>query len=156
MRSVSVAAMGHPHYRCTLERLRCFPTRDDLAAGYTPADFFTHVAFVDPACGDCSASLSRPLLPLLIRCAVLTALVAESGELGLGAVLPDAPEVNSTLATTFAEPPHLPLVSEWADGDFSLASVLPPGADARAFSVQLLHRYRYVIGAPPPPSPSQV
>ncbi|KZV97495.1 hypothetical protein EXIGLDRAFT_703164, partial [Exidia glandulosa HHB12029] len=130
MKSVTKTAT-HPHYGCKVERTRCFPTRDDLAAGYSPADFFQHIAFIDVTCGDC----------------ILTSLVAESGELGLNAVLPDAPEeLNSTLAKTFDEPPHLPLVSDFMDGDFSVEAVVPPNADLRAWSVQLVHRYRYVIG----------
>ena len=52
--------------------------------------------------------------------------MAESGELGLSALLPDAPESdldderigNGTgpAAPTFAEAPHLPLVSDYLDG----------------------------------------
>ena len=49
---------GHPHFKCTIERRRCFPTRDDLVAGYTPADFFQHIAFIDVECGDCGTSCS--------------------------------------------------------------------------------------------------
>lgn len=53
MRKVDLSAKGHPHFKCTIERRRCFPTRDDLVAGYTPADFFQHIAFIDVECGDC-------------------------------------------------------------------------------------------------------
>lgn len=54
MRNVPESAVGHVHYKCKLDRQRCFPTRDDLAAGYTQADFFQHIAFIDTQCGDCS------------------------------------------------------------------------------------------------------
>ena len=46
---------GHPHFKCQIVRKRCFPTRRDLAEGYTSADFFRHIAFTNFQCGDCSA-----------------------------------------------------------------------------------------------------
>jgi len=76
----------------------------------------------------------------------MNALVAASGELGLSAVLPDVTVTEEPLASTFDESPHLPLVDNFFDGDFSVKAVLPEGGDLRAFSVQLIHRYRYVLG----------
>ncbi|EJD36697.1 hypothetical protein AURDEDRAFT_117016 [Auricularia subglabra TFB-10046 SS5] len=126
MKSVSDIADGHPHFKCRVVRQRCFPTRDDIASGYSPVDLFKHIAFFDIACGDC----------------IMTALVAQSGDVGLSAVLPKAGGERKT----FDEPPHLPLVADWTDGNFSVESVVPAGADLRAFSTQLIHRYRYVLG----------
>lgn len=64
----------------------------------------------------------------------------------MSAVLPDPAENNASLITTFDEPPHLPIVANHFDGDFSVKAVVPHNGDLRAFSVQLIHRYRYVIG----------
>ena len=77
---------------------------------------------------------------------VLTHLVAKSGTLGLSAVLPDPPEDPSTVTTTFEQAPHLPIVPDFSYADFSVDAVVPHGGDLRAFSVQLIHRYRYILG----------
>ncbi|KAH7091869.1 hypothetical protein BKA62DRAFT_77180 [Auriculariales sp. MPI-PUGE-AT-0066] len=130
MRYVDSSGNGHPHFRCKIDRTRCFPTRDDLVAGYTPSDFFQHIAFIDHECGDC----------------VMSALVAASGDLGLSAALPEAENNSDPEAAIFITPPHLPLVDNFFDGNFSVAAVVPDGGDLRAFAVQLIHRYRYVIG----------
>lgn len=46
---------------------------------------------------------------------------------------------------------HLPLVKSWAEGNFSLHAVLDPYGvvNVRAWTLRLLERYRFVIGALP-------
>jgi len=53
--------------------------------------------------------------------------------------------------TTLDDAPHLPLVSEWRDGDFSLQGVLPLAAETniRKWTLRLLERYRFVVGELP-------
>ena len=66
--------------------------------------------------------------------------------MGMTAFLPLPPSPESTLTKTFTEAPHLPLVPDFFEANFSAAAVLPTNADPHAFAVQLIHRYRYMIG----------
>ena len=47
--------------------------------------------------------------------------------------------------------PHLPLVDDWQSGRFALRDVMrfAPDTSIREWSMRLMQRYRYVIGAPP-------
>lgn len=83
------------------------------------------------------------------------ALVKASGPVGLSAFLPPSERIFPALATSASDPslsiPHLPLVSDWHSGDFSLSAVLDTSVDTsiRAWSLELLQRYRYVVGDTP-------
>ena len=46
----------------------------------------------------------------------------------------------------FEEPPMLRLSSKCKDVNCALYAVVPSGADLRSWTIQLLHRYRFVIG----------
>lgn len=83
----------------------------------------------------------------------------ESGRQGLSAFLP--PEDRVVQATRLGADadtavPHLPLVDDWQKGDFSLESVMANSRETnvRQYALQVLHRYRYVLGTPPSPPPS--
>ena len=87
------------------------------------------------------------------------ALVKNSGSTGLSALLPShdrvVPAQRDVMTPSAMSIPHLPLVSDWHDGDFSAQAVLSDsgvsGEDTslRAFALSLLQRYRYVIGDTP-------
>jgi len=128
---------------CQLEYSRCFGKQITKAS-----DFFKHIAFDDIACGDC----------------IINALRAASGATGLSKFLPDATRTFGTEDRSegridsdhaddqlFKEVPHLPLVSNWREGKFSLQSVLPSqgNINIRAWTLRMLERYRFVIGDTP-------
>lgn len=100
----------------------------------------------------------QPLPRLTPRATVLTALVRASGPLGLAALLPPPDRVLASLAGKLpATPdapdvPHLPLVDSWEDGRFALRDVMGAARErsVREWTLQLLQRYRYVVGACPP------
>ncbi|KAF7980664.1 hypothetical protein HWV62_37083 [Athelia sp. TMB] len=107
-------------------------------AGGSASAVFKRVAFEEAvACGDC----------------IIHALRAQSGEYGLSAFLPE-PEHIVTLdkdqyTTKSAPIPRLPLQRE---GDFRLESVLADRTqggevNVRSWTLRLLERYRFVIGA---------
>ncbi|KAI0319455.1 hypothetical protein OF83DRAFT_1170223 [Amylostereum chailletii] len=112
---------------CTLSREECFP-RDITHA----SDFFNHVTFVNPSCGDC----------------LISHLVRLSGETGLSAFLPPPDRVvEPSLYGAVAE--TLPLVPKWQMGDFTLCGVLAQGrgpVSVREWMLHVLNRYRFVIG----------
>ncbi|CCM05604.1 uncharacterized protein FIBRA_07832 [Fibroporia radiculosa] len=121
---------------------RCFISYDECFAGHSKAsDVFKNVAFGNPKCGDC----------------VISALVRSSGPLGLSAFLPPPDRMLSSIAgkvpflSTPGEIPHLPLAGKWEDGDFSLRAVMSAARFqmVRTWALQLLQRYRYVIGTTP-------
>ncbi|QRW00561.1 exopolysaccharide phosphotransferase [Ceratobasidium sp. AG-Ba] len=116
--------------QCQIEFDICFPS--DLS---NASDVFKHIAFVAPKCGDC----------------IINALVAASGTLGLSAFLPNPIHgLKSTQESAQDPVPHLPLVSDYHTGDFSLRGVLGDSAvDIRAWTVRMLQRYRFVIGSTP-------
>ncbi|KZT64246.1 hypothetical protein DAEQUDRAFT_732853 [Daedalea quercina L-15889] len=124
----------------------CTINFDECLAGYSRAsDVFKHIAFEDPKCGDC----------------VIRALSRASGPLGVAAFLPPQDRRLADLSAKipgFADPsvlqgyiPHLPLVSRYQDGDFSLRSVMGATGerDVRTWTMQVLQRYRYVVGSTP-------
>lgn len=135
---------------CTLNFDKCFNwPGTDSASG-----FFKHIAFEENiACGDC----------------IIDALRSASGEAGISAYLPDPSRVFShplrmekdtddfvgihiTSDDTPKEAPHLPLVSDWKQGDFTLQGVLPQESmelNIRQWTLRLLERYRFVIGDTP-------
>ena len=83
----------------------------------------------------------------------------ESGRQGLSAFLP--PEDRVVQATRLGADadtavPHLPLVDDWKKGDFALESVMANSRETnvRQYALQVLHRYRYVLGTYSPPSTS--
>ena len=85
---------------------------------------------------------------------VSQALVSASGFLGLEAFLPSQDrELPIFDQEHFAEDdvPHLPLANKWQDAQFSLLSVMATTQETnvRAWTLQLLQRYRFVIGASP-------
>ena len=80
----------------------------------------------------------------------------KSGRLGLEAFLPSplrvVPRADDAAAPPDAPIPHLPLTPRWEDGAFSLRAVLgasPSDTNVRAWTLRLLERYRFVIGASP-------
>ena len=84
--------------------------------------------------------------------------MAASGEAGLEAFLPPADRVVEpglvrffTTQADTNEVPHLPLVDRWADGQFALADVVSSAApvNVRDWTLRMLQRYRFVIGASP-------
>ena len=81
---------------------------------------------------------------------VTVALVAASGDLGLEAFLPSV-ERTVTPHTGEADIPHLPLTDTWEDGHFTLRDVVTGTArtNVRDWALQLLQRYRFVIGETP-------
>ena len=85
---------------------------------------------------------------------VITALVRASGPLGLSAVLPHptrrTPHTDESADANVV--PHLPLVDDWQSGRFALRDVMrfAPDSSIREWSMRLMQRYRYVIGACPP------
>ncbi|KAJ1309903.1 hypothetical protein OPQ81_006664 [Rhizoctonia solani] len=128
--------MGHwtqfpsKHMQCTIQFSICFPP--DLVSA---SDIFKHVAFKEPQCGDC----------------IIQALVGASGRLGLSAFLP--PIVHGAKDTAVLKEntiPHLPLVSDYRTGDFSLKAVVSDSTtNVRFWAVKMLQRYRFVIGDTP-------
>ncbi|CAE6446760.1 unnamed protein product, partial [Rhizoctonia solani] len=128
--------MGHwprfptQYMRCAIQFSTCFPSSLSSAS-----EAFKHIAFKEPQCGDC----------------IIQALVGASGNIGLSAFLPpvshgtkDAERLkNDTI-------PHLPLVSDYRTGDFSLNAVVGDSTtDLRFWTVKMLQRYRFVIGDTP-------
>jgi len=116
------------------------------------SEVFASVAFSKPTqCGDC----------------IVKALVASSGKTGLSAFLPDRSRIvpsssslpspsSSSASASGHQIPHLPLVSDWRTGDFSLTGVLGAsshgggsGTNVRNWTMQMLQRYRFVIGSTP-------
>lgn len=90
---------------------------------------------------------------------VIHALVKASGKLGLSAFLPPATRVLreesavSEDVTLHLPPPHLPLVKDWHDGDFTLAGSLGPWStrapndlNVREWTMKMLMRYRFSLG----------
>ncbi|KAF8517672.1 hypothetical protein BU17DRAFT_49433 [Hysterangium stoloniferum] len=116
---------------CELEYTRCFGKHEVTKA----SEFFKHIAFDDIACGDC----------------IINALRVASGPTGLSKFLPDATRTLGTEEHPEGQVPHLPLVSDWREGNFSLQSVLPSqgSVNIRAWTIRMLERYRFVIGDTP-------
>lgn len=122
-------------------------------------DVFTNIAFRKPKCGDCGTL--RPPRPRfmdladLARILVIQALMKASGTLGLEAFLPsperELPLAQEDLSYDDNEVPHLPLTPRWEDAQFSLLSVMGASRElnVRAWTLRLLQRYRFVIGAWP-------
>jgi hypothetical protein len=140
---------------CTIQYKQCFSNTSITSAG----EFFKWIAFENPVyCGDCCECCpSRPkffcvLTNILI---VIHALRAASGDTGLSAFLPDtsrtfesSPSADTWDPQVLPGPPHLPIVSDWRTGKFSLQAVLPKATstNVRNWSLRLLERYRFVIG----------
>ena len=89
------------------------------------------------------------------------ALIKASGSLGLEAFLP-SPDRNLPFAAgerlakdKNEEVPHLPLDARWEDAQFGLVSVMGRARErnVRAWTLQLLQRYRFVIGTSSPLPP---
>ncbi|KAG8689204.1 hypothetical protein FRC11_003783 [Ceratobasidium sp. 423] len=82
---------------------------------------------------------------------VIVALVGASGNLGLSAFLPPAAHsAKETKGLKEGTIPHLPLVSDYRTGDFSLNAVVGDSTDdIRLWTVKMLQRYRFVIGDTP-------
>jgi len=126
-------------------RLRaCRISYEQCFAGHSKAsEVFKNLAFRELQCGDC----------------VLTALVKNSGTLGISAILPPPDRTLGSLAGKLLSPilagaadvSHLPLVERWEDGDFSLREVMGASGErnVRAWTLDLLQRYRYVLGSTP-------
>ncbi|CCO28096.1 3-O-alpha-D-mannopyranosyl-alpha-D-mannopyranose xylosylphosphotransferase OS=Cryptococcus gattii serotype B (strain WM276 / ATCC MYA-4071) GN=XPT1 PE=3 SV=1 [Rhizoctonia solani AG-1 IB] len=128
--------MGHwprfptQYMHCAIVFSKCFPTELSSAS-----DMFKHVAFKEPQCGDC----------------IIQALVGASGRLGLSAFLPPMTHGAKNIeALKQGVIPHLPLVSDYRTGDFSLKAVVGDStADVRLWTAKMLQRYRFVIGDTP-------
>ncbi|KZT09090.1 uncharacterized protein LAESUDRAFT_722792 [Laetiporus sulphureus 93-53] len=118
---------------CSISFDECFSPN----ASNRASDIFKGIAFDKLQCGDC----------------VIKALVRASGSQGLSAFLPlpelVMPPVAAPAAGTHRtdEEPHLPLVHDWHDGDFSLRAVVGTthNVNVRQWILQLMQRYRYVI-----------
>ncbi|EPS98615.1 hypothetical protein FOMPIDRAFT_59328 [Fomitopsis schrenkii] len=129
---------------CTISYHECFE-------GYSRAsDVFKHIAFEKPQCGDCGI--------LLPRSPVISALSRASGPLGVSVFLP--PQERRIADLSAKQPgtvdaqntiPHLPLVSRYEDGDFSLRGVMGAAGERniRTWVERVLQRYRYVVGDTP-------
>ncbi|CAE7207881.1 unnamed protein product [Rhizoctonia solani] len=128
--------MGHwpqfptQHMRCAIQFSTCFPP--DLSSA---SEAFKHIAFNEPQCGDC----------------IIQALVGASRNLGLSAFLPPVTHGGKdTSKPNNGTIPHLPLVSDYRTGDFSLKAVVGDSTmDLRFWTVKMLQRYRFVIGDTP-------
>ncbi|KAG8929980.1 hypothetical protein FRC02_004793 [Tulasnella sp. 418] len=121
--------LSHHATRCIIEHQRCFK---HMAKPFSLAsEFFKHVAFREPTCGDC----------------IISALVTASGRQGLKVFLP--PQGNTTETNEMeAKPSYLPLTSNWEKTDFSLNSVTNT-TNLRSWTIRLIHRYRFLIGLTP-------
>ena len=80
------------------------------------------------------------------------ALVSASGFLGLEAFLPSSERelpIFDQEHLAGDDVPHLPLTHRWQDAQFSLLSTMVGSQETnvRAWTLQLLQRYRFVIGA---------
>ncbi|KDN51800.1 hypothetical protein RSAG8_00348, partial [Rhizoctonia solani AG-8 WAC10335] len=128
--------MGHwprfptQYMRCAIQFPTCFPS--DLTSA---SEAFKHVAFKEPQCGDC----------------IIQALIGASGSLGLSAFLPPvAHGTKNTERPKNGAIPHLPLVSDYRTGDFSLKAVVGDSTTGlRFWTAKMLQRYRFVIGDTP-------
>ncbi|KZT00163.1 uncharacterized protein LAESUDRAFT_764853 [Laetiporus sulphureus 93-53] len=115
--------------RCRISYEKCFAMEHPESEGEQrrASEIFTDIAFRNEACGDCA-----------------------SGSHGLSAFLPAADRVLPPMNNEDGERevPYLPLVANWEDGDFSLYAVMGMKRElnARQWVLQLLQRYRYVIG----------
>ncbi|KAJ3559317.1 hypothetical protein NM688_g420 [Phlebia brevispora] len=124
---------------CTINYDECFTVNGKGWHYNMASDTFKNIAFRNPACGDC----------------VILALLKASGNVGLSAFLPPPERTLSTLAGKAPvekdEVPHLPLVENWEDGDFAIRDVMASSRDmsVRSWTLQLLSRYRFVIGETP-------
>ncbi|KAF8516808.1 hypothetical protein BU17DRAFT_92394 [Hysterangium stoloniferum] len=122
-------SFGHKKI-CSIEYRTCFDKPDINTA----SELFKHIAFSEVKCGDC----------------IIHALRSASGISGLAAFLPDPTRVFGTVHSssgTFRDPPHLPLVSDWRQGEFSLRHVLTQrDVNIRMWTLRMLERYRFVIG----------
>jgi len=137
---------------CSIKYDACFVGEGE--AFDRASEVFVNIAFEKVECGDC----------------IIRALIAASGHLGLSAFLPesdrrlpslkwDHPSSSSSSSPpSSVGPPHLPLVSNFHDGDFSLRRVVGPwaetsasegGVSVREWTLQLLQRYRFVVGETP-------
>lgn len=141
---------------CTLRYSECFG--DTTRA----SEVFTRVAFEKPNCGDCRKFFRPSIQPFVshgVSYLVLHALVKASGKLGLSAFLPPSDRILREGSPVLEDgalhlpPPHLPLVKDWHDADFSLTSVLrqwsthiPGGLNVREWTMRMLMRYRFSLG----------
>ncbi|OBZ71400.1 Exosome complex exonuclease rrp6 [Grifola frondosa] len=124
---------------CSITYHECFavPGLDEGTARASAV--FKNIAYDKPRCGDC----------------VIMALVGASGSLGLSAFLPARERVLPSLAGKIPDGEtdiaYLPLVDDWRDGDFSLREVMHTARqnNVRDWTLQLLQRYRYIIGDTP-------
>ncbi|KDQ19027.1 hypothetical protein BOTBODRAFT_184820 [Botryobasidium botryosum FD-172 SS1] len=118
---------------CKIDFTECFGSQGGLVT--RASQVFMNIAFAKPTqCGDC----------------LIKALVVASGSTGLSAFLPDKSRTFSSPWSPFSGhpdlPPHLPLVDNWQKGDFSLTGILgSQDVNIRDWTMQLLHRYRFVI-----------
>jgi len=124
-----------PSRACTIHRSTCFGAFSKIESA---SDFFKHIAFRQPKCGDC----------------IVTALIDASGRFGIDKFLPDRDaEILAGFQTKKGTcPPHLPLTSYWKTTDFSKSSAIPecsikPGMTLRNWCIRLIQRYSYVLGS---------
>ncbi|KAF8607028.1 hypothetical protein BDV93DRAFT_520623 [Ceratobasidium sp. AG-I] len=115
---------------CEINFDHCFNNHDSASRT------FQRVAFEEPtACGDC----------------IIRALINKSGERGLEAFLPPASSESSR--TWQGGAAKLPVSARWQDTNFQLSSVLGSKnieqADVKTFVLQMLQRYRFVLGETP-------
>lgn len=108
----------------------------DTTSTYPAEDVFKRIAFERPQCGDC----------------LIDALITASGERGLSAFLPSPDTIYQP--TQFRKDQHgpiLPLTKIWKSTNFSLQNVVHSETpiDLREWSLSLLGRYVYAIGATP-------
>lgn len=126
---------------CQISLDTCFPTTLNRSS-----EVFKHVAFGNPACGDCSTFYLQFISSVALRtrtihstrlCLVIRRLVIASGKTGIEAFLPPVDRVAKYAFGESLSPaagadnhrdPFLPLESSWKDIDYSLKSVLAPWA----------------------------
>lgn len=121
--------------RCRMSRNRCFP------AGLKASEIFKHVLYTQPEpCGDC----------------IISALLNESGKLGLEAFLPPPHRIHysSTKGRIVKDVdpdsiPRLPLTKRPGDASFKLKDVMREWDTVRVrdWVVRAMGRYRFVLGA---------
>ncbi|WRT64707.1 uncharacterized protein IL334_001641 [Kwoniella shivajii] len=140
--------------RCTFSLQQCLPYTFffENANNFSATDIFTHMAFAEPACGDC----------------LITALVHASGQRGIEAFLPSPDQVfyppqDQKQRDWKTSEPLLPLTDDWETSDFSLKANLFPGQDTwsgalqridggielRRWCIKLLSRYTYTFASTP-------
>lgn len=161
VRSTKIPNFSKARFRAPEKRQACSIKGSclDKINKLSAVDVFNFFAFVEPSCGDCGETAGLQLLVgsmLIFQLATTAAifeLINKSGVRGLSSFLPppSVPMPGSKHRNRAEGVPHLPLTSTWTEADFSLGGVASGsqwrGRDRRSFSLRLLQRYQYTLGA---------